>query len=165
MAAVCSPKVAHKRPKEGLSIKGAWSMSDWEPTYAPHVAKAACAHHGIDKNLAHLARTPAGMPADKLQRANLRMAKPVDLDQALWRPLGKRMRLRYNQGGEPKCASDSLPHLSALLCSQLDCRNWLCPRGHDRPWPHDRADRGRREVATARLYLVDHTKLLPHWLP
>ena len=42
-------------------------------------------------------------------------AQPVDLDQALWRPLGKRMRLRNNQGGEPKCASASLLHLSALL--------------------------------------------------
>ena len=32
MAAECSPKVAHKGPKEGLSMKGARSMLDCRPT-------------------------------------------------------------------------------------------------------------------------------------
>ena len=34
MTAACSPKVAHRRPKQGLSMKGARSMLDLQPAPA-----------------------------------------------------------------------------------------------------------------------------------
>ena len=41
MAAACSPKVANRCRKEGLSVKGVWSIFDCGPTYAPHLASLA----------------------------------------------------------------------------------------------------------------------------
>jgi hypothetical protein len=54
-------------------------------------------------------------PANGIGNRGHQAAQPVDLDQTLWRPLGKHTRLRNNQGGKPKCASASLLRLSALL--------------------------------------------------
>jgi hypothetical protein len=43
MAAACSPKSTNQRPKDGPSVKVSRSMSEWAPTYAPHVANADAA--------------------------------------------------------------------------------------------------------------------------
>ena len=51
MTVACSPKVAHKRPKEGLSMKGLWSIFDCGSTYAPHPPQLGDYGAGADVSL------------------------------------------------------------------------------------------------------------------
>jgi len=61
MTAACSPKVAHRRPKQGLSMKGSRSMLDLQPDT---VTRDVALLSGCDACFERAAEATAKSPCD-----------------------------------------------------------------------------------------------------